>query len=88
MDGPNVNKSFTKKSIAALNVIAISFIDIGTCSLHTANNAFSDGLKYLKDSVYLDEIAIDFHFFSNILQLERKTIKKFPALQKLHRILC
>ena len=88
MDGPHVNKSFANKFKAALNAIATLFIDIGTCPLHTANNAFSDGLKCLKDSIDLDEIAIDFHFyFSSILPLEGGTTKTFPPLHKLHCIL-
>ena len=28
---------------------ATSFIDIGSCPLHSANNVFSEGLKLLKD---------------------------------------
>ena len=86
MDGPNLNKFFASKLKAVLNAIATLFIDIGTCPLHTANNAFSNDLKYLKDSIDLGEFGIYFHFFSNILLLEGKTIKMFPPLQKLHYI--
>ena len=32
-----------------MNAVAISFINIGTCPLHTANIEVSDGQKYLKD---------------------------------------
>ena len=63
MDGPILNKSFASKLKAVLNAIATLFIDIGTCPLHTANNTFSDDLKYLKDSIDLDEFGIYFHFF-------------------------
>ena len=38
-------------------------IDKGSCALHSANNAFSNGLKSLKDTINLDQIAIDLHFF-------------------------
>jgi len=30
------------------NMNSTSFIDIGSCPLHSCNNAFSDGLKLLK----------------------------------------
>ena len=63
-----------------MNVIAISFIDIGTCSLHTANNAFSDGLRYLKDSVDLDEIAIDFHFFFKHSVVRKEDYKEVSCI--------
>ena len=50
MDGPSVNKSFADKLKTTLKANnATSFIDIGSCPLHSANNAFSEGLKLLKD---------------------------------------
>ena len=65
MDGPSVNKSFAdtlKTTLKASN--ATSFIDIGSCPLHSANNnAFSEGLQLLKDCINLDQIALDLHFF-------------------------
>ena len=50
MDGPSVNKSFGDKLKTALKANnATSFIDMGNCSLHSANNDFSEGPKLLKD---------------------------------------
>ena len=50
MDRPSVNKSFADKLKTTLKANnATSFIDIGSCPLHSANNAFSEGLKPLKD---------------------------------------
>ena len=43
MDGPSVNKSFTDKLKTTLKASnARSFIDIGSCPVHSANNAFSE----------------------------------------------
>ena len=38
-------------------------MDVGTCSIHIANNAFLKGIKCLKDNVNDDRFAIDLHFF-------------------------
>ena len=37
------------------------FIDLGTCSLHSANNGFSKLVKELDDIVELDQMGNDFH---------------------------
>ena len=60
MDGPNVNKSFAEKLSVELNT---SYIDVGSCSLHACNNAFAEALKTLKETINLDQIAIDLHVF-------------------------
>ena len=50
IDGPTVNKSFAGKLKTTLKANnATSFIDIGSCPLHSANNAFSEILELLKD---------------------------------------
>ena len=36
-------------------------IDLGTCSLHSANNGFSKLVKELDDIVELDQMGNDFH---------------------------
>ena len=64
MDGPNVNKSFAEKlSVELKSVDNTSYIDVGSCSLHACNNAFAEALKTLKETINLDQIAIDLHFF-------------------------
>ena len=40
-----------------------TFIDLGTCSLHSANNGFGKLAKLIDDIIELDQMAIDFHFF-------------------------
>ena len=64
MDGPSVNKSFTDKLKTTLKANnARSFIDIGSCPVHSANNAFSEEIKPFKDCINPDQIALDLHFF-------------------------
>lgn len=41
----------------------IIFIYLGTCALHMANNSFGKLVKELSKIDYLDQMAIDFHFF-------------------------
>ena len=63
MDGLSVNKSFADKLKIKLKANnATSFIDIGSCPLHSVNNAFSEGHKLLKDCINLEQIALDLHF--------------------------
>ena len=38
-------------------------MDVRTCSIHIASNAFLEGIKGLKDNVNVDQFAIDLHFF-------------------------
>ena len=78
MDGPSVNKSFADKLNTTLKANnATTVIDISSSPLHSGNNAFSEGLKLLKDCINLDQIALDLHFFKNFLQLDGKTIKEY-----------
>ena len=51
--------------------------NLGTCSLHSANNGFSKLVKELDDIVELDQMAIDFHFFLNIQLVEEKILQKY-----------
>ena len=78
MDEPSVNKSFADKLKTTLKANnATTLIDIGSCTLHSANNAFSEGLELLKDCINLEQIALDLHFLKNFLQLDGKTIKEY-----------
>ena len=64
MDGPNVNKSFAEKlSVELKSVDNTSYIDVGSSSLYACNNAFAEALKTLKETINLDQIAIDLHVF-------------------------
>ena len=64
IDGPNVNKSFRSKLAKELQKRgAAHFLEVVTCSIHIANNAFLEGIKCLKDSVNVDQFAINLHFF-------------------------
>ena len=64
MGGPNFNLAFKNLLIDALKENhKTTFIYLGICALHTANNAFGKLLKKLSEIVDLGQIAIDFHFF-------------------------
>ena len=63
IDSPNVNKSFKSLIDELQKRGATHFLDVGTCSIHIANNTFLEGIKCLKDNVNVDQFAIDLHFF-------------------------
>ena len=71
---PNVNRSFKSKLAEELQKGgATLFLDIGTCSIHIANNAFLEGIKCLKDNVNVDQFAIDLIFlFQTICSRSRR----------------
>ena len=65
MDGPSVNRLFHTElqSDLATNNDGKTLIDVGTCSLHTANNSFRKVLDTLKiDGPDLNQFAIDLAF--------------------------
>ena len=62
IDGPNVNLLFKNKLKEEFSII-----EVGNYPLHIVNNAFGKGVEALMESIVdLDEMAIDFHFFSSI----------------------
>ena len=64
MDGPNVKSAFKNLLIDDLKENhKTTLIYLGTCALHTANNAFGKLVKELSEIVDLKQMAIDFHFF-------------------------
>ena len=81
MDRPSVNKSFADKLKTTLKANnATSFIDIGSCPLHSANNAFSEGLKLLKDYINLDQIALDLHCLKNFSTARWEDYKRVSSI--------
>ena len=73
IDGPNVNKSFKPKLAEELQKRGVThFLDVGTCSIHIANNAFLEGIECLKDNVNVDQFVIDLHFFFKLFAARRK----------------
>ena len=52
-----------------------TFIYLGTCALHTANNAFGKVVKELSEIIDLNQMAIDFHFFGQLM-------RRFPGCFK------
>lgn len=81
MDGPSVNKSFEQKVKRELDQKHFTTIlDVGTCSLHSVNNAFGEGIKRLKSLIDLDEFAIDLHFFFKYSAARREDYKDLVTL--------
>ena len=66
MDGPSVNLAFKSKLELDLEKHKKTLMDVGTCPLHVASNAFREGLKTLtiELDIDLDQIVLDqFGFF-------------------------
>jgi len=81
MDGPNVNKCFENKLRNDLEEShKTKMLDLGTCALHAANNAFNEGLKVFRTHVNLDQFAIDLHFFFKYSAARREDLKHMSDL--------
>ena len=81
IDGPNVNKSFKSKLAEELQKRHIThFLDVGTCSIHIANNASLEGIKCLKDNINVDQFAIDLHFFVKLSAVRREHYRGLSEL--------
>lgn len=81
IDGPNVNKSFRAKLAKELEKRdATQFLDVGTCSIHIANNGFLEGIKCLKSVVNIDQFAIDLHFFFKLSAARREDYREICEL--------
>ena len=66
MDGSRVNLAFKSKLELDLEKHKKTLVDVGTCPLHIASNAFREGLKTLtiELDIDLDQIVLDlFGFF-------------------------
>ena len=62
MDGPNVNLAFQEKLSKHLrDNLNKSFVNLGTCSLHSVHPAFHWGITSV--SFDLDQVFMDSHFF-------------------------
>ena len=60
-----------------------SFIDIGTCPLHIANNAFKTILKKLKPVIDLDQVATGLYFFFKRSAARREDYKLVETITKI-----
>ena len=81
IDGSNVNKSFKSKLAKELQEIgAPQFLDVVTCSIHIANNAFLEGIRCLKDSLNVDQFAIDLHFSVKLSATRREDYRGVSEL--------
>ena len=72
MDGPNVNLKFEKDlSSKIMDEYGVSFLNIGTCTLHQTHNAFRKGI--LDFGFDIETFVNDANFFLSYLQQEGKT---------------
>ena len=74
MDGPNVNKKFQRLLLESSYLQKTTFLDIGTCPLHTAHNAFRKGVSFLRFNV--DQFALEIHFFFKLSAGRRADYQK------------
>ena len=58
MDGPSVNLLFKQKLETTLQERDDVLIDVGTCPLHIASNAFREGLKMLISILILIKLSL------------------------------
>ena len=65
MGGPSVNLLFKQKLETTLQKCAKVLIDVGTCPLPIASNAFHEGLKIISADfdIDLDQIVLDLYGF-------------------------
>ena len=81
IDGPNVNKSFKSKLAEELKRRgAPHLLDVGTYSIHIANNTFLEGFKCSKDNVNIGQFATDLHFFSKLSAVRREDYRGVSEL--------
>ena len=74
MDGPSVNKSFERKLISKLEKEKGNiFFSIGSCCLHTVNNAFGAGMTDISEYLDIEQFLTDVFFSSRTPQQEEKT---------------
>ena len=75
MDWSSVNLAFLKRLQLKLAAKAHSFINIGSCPPHIANNAFKTMLTVLKSTIDLELTVIDLHFFFRCSAAHREDYK-------------
>ena len=78
IDGPNVSKSKLAEELQKR--AAKHFLDVGTCSIHIANNAFLEGIECLKGNVNADHFATDLYFFFKLSAAKRKDYRGVSEL--------
>ena len=77
MDGPNVNLAFSRKLDEMLSKKDISFLNIGTCSLHPVHTAFINGLSEMDFN--FDYFFHDLSFFFHQSSSRREDFVKMES---------
>ena len=79
MDGPNVNLAFQEKLSKHLrDNLNKSFVNLGTCSLHSVHPAFHRGITSV--SFNLDQVFMDSHFFFKLSNAWREDYQGLRSL--------
>ena len=82
MDGPNVNKKFSKILAKEFDESNQSqFLDLGTCSLHPVHTAFRKGISKLQFD--FDEFFNDIHFFFKLSSARREDYASLQTVTNL-----
>ena len=78
MDGPSVNLKFLRELLAELDKHKqTTLINVGTCTLHTVNNAFAKGMCYIDKQLDFDhQLALDINFFFKLSAARREDLSK------------
>lgn len=70
MDGPNVNFALQKRLQSHFLTQDATFLDIGTCPLHTIHNGFSKGVREIDFDI--DQFIVDIKAFFKLSSAHRK----------------
>ena len=76
LDGPHVNLKFQRQLSEEMEKEkGNSFLPIGTCPLHTVNNAFGEGMKMVKGYLDIEQFLVDLHSFFKLSAARREDYK-------------
>ena len=81
MDGPNVNLAFQRRLQSHFATEGSSFLDIGTCPLHSIHNGFSKGVKVIDFD--LEQFIVDINSFFKLSSARREDYSKLEEVTQL-----
>ena len=78
MDGPNVNLAFQSRAQSYLLTQNSTFLDIGTCPLHTIYNRFSKSVRVIDFNI--EQFLIDIIAFLKLSAARREDYLKLEEI--------
>ena len=81
MDGPNVSLAFQKRLQSHFQAQNNTFLDIGTCPLHTIHKGFSKGVKVIDFD--LEQFIVDISSFFKLSGARREDYSKLEEITEL-----